>query len=313
MKTFLIKLNHPVLVKNSTDKETYDTVYGFIYYPQNNDRVKFYLSEGLKTYLGYLAAIHEWSSGEITDFSVDEDQNWITNSGEKHDTNDFCSYLIGEKCREKIDLRCSIYVMDVDVVELLKDKGMDESFVISESLMDTLVDLAKEQNKRERVIFLFNRPIWLPKNAFWEKENGYINIYGVITDRAYTSLLEYDIKGYAGYLAMCEEHYLTGRTPSGYTTTDYTTWYRDEVAYNAKDEEIEEESFSCKNKYNLKITAFSARNPSYTVAMGIRDDLIIDQELYEYLIGLIEQEKRGCREAGAGYPNTDSKPPYRVL
>ena len=305
MKTFLIKLNHPVLVKNSTDKETYDTVYGFIYYPQNNDRVKFYLNEGLKTYLGYLAAIHEWSSGEITDFSVDEDQNWITSAGEKHDTNDFWSNLIGEKCREKIDLRCSIYAMDVDVVELLKDKGMEASFVISESLMDTLVDLAKEQNKRERVIFLFNRPIWLPKNAFWEKENGFTHIYGIITDKASTSLLE-DIKGYTGYLAMCEEHYFTGRTPSGYTTTDYTTWYRDEVAYNAKDEEIEEESFACKNKYNLKITAFAARNPSYTVAMGIRDDLIIDQELYEYLIGLIEQEKSGC-------PKTDSKPPYRVL
>ena len=112
---------------------------------------------------------------------------------------------------------------------------------------------------------------------------------------------------------MCEEHYLTGRTPSGYTTTDYTTWYRDEVAYNAKDEEIEEESFACKNKYNLKITAFAARNPSYTVAMGIRDDLIIDQELYEYLIGLIEQEKSGCPKSGAGCPKTDSKPPYRVL
>lgn len=312
MTTYIIKLNHPVLVKNSTDKETYDTVYGFIYYPQNNDRVKFYLSEGLKTYLGYLAAIHEWSSGEITDFSVDEEQNWITNSGEKHYTNDFCSYLIGEKCREKIDLRCSIYVMDVDVVELLKDKGMDESFVISESLMDKLVDLAKEQNKRERVIFLLNRPIWLPKNAFWEKENGFTHIYGIITDKASTSLLE-DIKGYTGYLAMCEEHYLTGRTPSGYTTTDYTTWYRDEVAYNAKDEEIEEESFACKNKYNLKITAFAARNPSYTVAMGIRDDLIIDQELYEYLIGLIEQEKSGCPKSSAGCPKTDSKPPYRVL
>lgn len=312
MKTFLIKLNHPVLVKNSTDKETYDTVYGFIYYPQNNDRVKFYLNEGLKTYLGYLAAIHEWSSGEITDFSVDEDQNWITSAGEKHDTNDFWSNLIGEKCREKIDLRCSIYAMDVDVVELLKDKGMEASFVISESLMDTLVDLAKEQNKRERVIFLFNRPIWLPKNAFWEKENGFTHIYGIITDKASTSLLE-DIKGYTGYLAMCEEHYFTGRTPSGYTTTDYTTWYRDEVAYNAKDEEIEEESFACKNKYNLKITAFAARNPSYTVAMGIRDDLIIDQELYEYLIGLIEQEKSGCPKSGAGCPKTDSKPPYRVL
>ena len=312
MKTFLIKLNHPVLVKNSTDKETYDTVYGFIYYPQNNDRVKFYLNEGLKTYLGYLAAIHEWSSGEITDFSVDEDQNWITSAGEKHDTNDFWSNLIGEKCREKIDLRCSIYAMDVDVVELLKDKGMEASFVISESLMDTLVDLAKEQNKRERVIFLFNRPIWLTKNAFWEKENGFTHIYGIITDKASTSLLE-DIKGYTGYLAMCEEHYFTGRTPSGYTTTDYTTWYRDEVAYNAKDEEIEEESFACKNKYNLKITAFAARNPSYTVAMGIRDDLIIDQELYEYLIGLIEQEKSGCPKSGAGCPKTDSKPPYRVL
>ena len=313
MKTYVIKLNHPVLVNNSTKETThYDTVYGFIYSPTGNDRVKFFLSEGLKTYLGYLSAIHEWSSGEITDFSVDEDQNWITSAGEKHDTNDFWSNLIGEKCREKIDLRCSIYAMDVDVVELLKDKGMEASFVISESLMDSLVDLAKEQNKRERVIFLFNRPIWLPKNAFWEKENGFTHIYGIITDKASTSLLE-DIKGYPGYLAMCEEHYLTGRTPSGYTTTDYTTWYRDEVAYNAKDEEIEEESFACKNKYNLKITAFAARNPSYTVAMGTRDDLIIDQELYEYLIGLIEQEKSGCREAGSGYPNTDSKTPYRVL
>ena len=314
MKTYVIKLNHPVLVNNSTKETThYDTVYGFIYSPAGNDRVKFFLSEGLKTYLGYLSAIHEWSSGEITDFSVDEDQNWITNSGEKHDTNDFWSYLTGEKCRERIDLRCSIYALDVDVVELLKDKGMDESFVISESLMEKLVYLAKEQNRRERTIIVFNRPIWLPKNVLWDNENGFTHIYGVITDRPFTSRLEYDIKGYAGYLAMCEEHYLTGRTPSGYTTTDYTTWYRDEVAYNAKDEEIEEESFACKNKYNLKITAFAARNPSYTVAMGIRDDLIIDQELYEYLIGLIEQEKSGCPKSGAGCPKTDSKPPYRVL
>ena len=97
MKTYVIKLNHPVLVNNSTKETThYDTVYGFIYSPAGNDRVKFFISEWLKTYLGYLSAIHEWSSGEITDFSVDEDQNWITNSGEKHDTNDFWSYLIGE-------------------------------------------------------------------------------------------------------------------------------------------------------------------------------------------------------------------------
>ena len=205
-----------------------------------------------------------------------------------------------------MDLRCSIYVLDVDVVELLADKGMDESFIISESLMDKLVYLAKEQNKRERVIFLFNRPVWLPKSVLWEKENGFAHIYGVISDKAYTSLLEYDIKGYAGYLAMCEEHYLTGRTPSGYTTIDYETWYRDGIAYKAKDEEIEEESFTCKNKYNLKITAFAARNLSYTVAMGIRDDLIIDQELYEYLVGMIEQERSGCPKSGAGCPNADS-------
>lgn len=306
MKTYMIKLNHPVLVNNSTDKEThYDTVYGFIYCPQGNDREKLFLGEGLKTYLGYLSVIHEWSSGATTDLSVSEDQNWVTSSGEKHDTNDDWSYLKGEECRERIDLRCAIYALDIDVVELLADKGMDESFIISESLMDKLVYLSNEQSRKERVIILFNRPIWIPKTILWENEIGYINIYGVITDRAYTSLLEYDIKGYAGYLAMCEECYLTGRTPSGYSTTDYETWYRDGVAYNSKDEEIEEESFLCKNKYNLKITAFAARNPSYTVAMGIRDDLIIDQELYEYLIGLIEQEKSGCPKSGTGCPKTD--------
>ena len=306
MKTYVIKLNHPVLVNNSTDKEThYDTVYGFIFSPQGNDREKLYLNEGLKTYLGYLSAIHEWSNGTI-DISVGEDQNWITNSGEKHDTNDFWSYLIGEECRERIDLRCSIYAMDVDVEELLADKGMEETFIISESLMDKLVYLSKEQNRRERIIFLFNRPIWLPKNVLWENENGFTHIFGVITDRAFSRRLEYDIKGYAGYLAMCEDCYLTGTTPSGFTTTDYATWYRDGVAYNAKDEDIEDESFTCKSKYNLKITSFSAHNPSYTVAMGIRDDLIIDQELYEYLIGLIEQEKGGCPKTGTGCPKTDS-------
>lgn len=306
MKTYVIKLNHPVLVNNSTDKEThYDTIYGFIYCPKGNDREKMFIGEGLKAYLGYLSAIHEWSKG-ATDFSVDEDQNWITNSGEKHDTNDFWSYLKGEECRERIDLRCSIYVLDVDVVELLADKGMEESFIISESLMNKLVYLAKEQNRKKRVIFLFNRPVWLPKNVLWENENGYTNIYGVITDRAFTSRLEYDIKGYAGYLAMCEEYYLTGRTPSGFTTTDYATWYKDGVAHNAKDEDIKDESFICKNKNNLKITAFAARNPSYTVALGIRDDLIIDQELYEYLIGLIGQEKSGCPKSGTGCPKTDS-------
>ena len=89
------------------------------------------------------------------------------------------------------------------------------------------------------------------------------------------------------------------------TTTDYETWYRDGIAYKAKDEEIEEESFACKDKYNLKITALAAHNPSYTVAMGIRDDLIIDQELYEYLVGMIEQERSGCPKYGTGCPNTD--------
>ena len=306
MKTYVIKLNHPVLVNNSTDKEThYDTVYGFIFSPQGSDREKFFFDEGLKAYLGYLSAIHEWSNG-ATDFSVSEDHNWITNSGEKHDTNDFWSYLIGEECREKIDLRCSIYALDVDVVELLKDKGMEESFVINESLMNKLVYLAKEQNRREKVIVLFNRPIWLPKNVLWNNEKGFTHIYGVITDRAYTSRLRYDIKGYAGYLAMCEECYLSGTTPSGFTTIDYATWYSDGVAYNAKDEDIEDESFTCKSKYNLKITAFAARNLSYTVAMGIRDDLIIDQELYESLIELIEQEEGGCPNAGDGCPKTDS-------
>lgn len=192
MKTYVIKLNHPVLVNNSTEETThYDTVYGFIYYPQRNDREKLFLSEGLKTYLGYLAAIHEWSNG-ATGFSVGEEQNWITSSGEKHDTNDFWSYLIGEKCRERMDLRCSIYVLDVDVVELLADKRMDESFIISESLMDKLVYLSNEQSRKERVIILFNRPIWIPKTILWENEIGYINIYGVITDRAYTSLPGYD-------------------------------------------------------------------------------------------------------------------------
>lgn len=304
MKTYVIKLNHPVLVNNSTDKEThYDTIYGYIYCPKGNDREKMFLGEGLKAYLGYLSAIHEWSKG-ATDFSVDEDQNWITNSGEKHDTNDFWSYLKGEECRERIDLRCSIYVLDVDVVELLADKGMEESFIISESLMNKLVYLAKEQNRKKRVIFLFNRPVWLPKNVLWENENGFTHIYGVISDRAFTSRLEYDIKGYAGYLAMCEEYYLTGRTPSGFTTTDYATWYKDGVAYNAKEKDIKDESFICKNKNSLKITAFAARNPSYTVALGIRDDLIIDQELYEYLIGLIEQEKSGCPKYGTGCPNS---------
>lgn len=306
MKTYVIKLNHPVLVNNSTDKEThYDTVYGFIFSPQGNDREKLFLDEGLISYLGYLSAIHEWSNG-TTDFSVSEDQNWITNSGEKHETNDFWSYLIGEECREKIDLRCSIYALDVDVVELLKDKGMDESFVINESLMNKLVYLAKEQNRRERAIFLFNRPIWLPKNVLWGNEEGYTHIYGVISDREYTSLLEYDIRAYAGYLAVCEENYLTGRTPSGYTTSDYITWYKDGIAYSVRDIEIMDESFACKSKYNLKLIGIAAHNLSYTVAMGVRDDLIIDQELYESLIALIEQEESGCPNAGDGCPKTDS-------
>ena len=66
------------------------------------------------------------------------------------------------------------------------------------------------------------------------------------------------------------------------------------------------EEHACKSKYNLKLIGIAAHNLSYTVAMGVRDDLIIDQELYESLIALIEQEESGCPNAGDGCPKTDS-------
>ena len=89
---------------------------------------------------------------------------------------------------------------------------------------------------------------------------------------------------YLGYLALCEEFYLTKTTPNGFSTIDGETWYKDGIPYNPRSKEFKEECSICLKKSNLKIRTSVIRMSEYDLAEATRDDLIIDQEFYERLL-----------------------------
>ena len=292
MKIYLIQLNRPVLIDNSTPEKThYDTLYGFIYDYPDDYKERMLMHETLRSYIGYVAATHEWSNNkDFDDYTLSEEKHWVDREGNEHFYYDPWCYEIGERSRKKLGLDYTLYVVDIDDITVyLRDEGMDGHMIITQSLMDKLVKIGREQNRIEQTVCLFNRPIWLPKSVIWEGNGGYCLIYGTVSERPFDFTLKSDINNYLGYLALCEEYAISGTTPSGFTSKDYVTWYKNGTGYDEKTKEIKREGQLCRNKYNLKICTAVLRTPTYEINEGVWDGLIIDQKLYEQLIDIIHR------------------------
>lgn len=301
MKLNLVKLNRPLLINNGTEEEKkYTPLYGF-YYTKEWSEERRLSDDDVCQYICYLAAVHEWSNNSSTDFSLENADTWIDKkSGEKHSIGgDLWSYVLGEQCQSKLDLRGTLYIIDIDEEsEIFLDEGFDRHLIITESLMNELVEIAREQIVKKRV-WLFNRPIWLPKKDIWAEE-GFCHIYGVITDDFEldddNAADIYSSYYYLGYLALCEEYYLTKTTPNGFSTIDGDIWYKDGIPYNPWSKEIKEECSICLKKSNLEIHTNLIGMPAYDIAEGTRDELIIDQKFYERILSATPKDRVGCPE-----------------
>lgn len=247
MQTYLIKLNHPVLVNNSTSSNThYDTLYGFVTAIPEKTTERVFLRKAIRDYLCYL--------GE--------------NNVEEKPGIDFTLYLIDSN----------------DVAPFLRD--MDNHQITDPALLETLIKHALEQKKIEPTVFLFNRPIWLPNHILWDKADGYSSIYGIVTHVELNEKRRAHLSNYLGYLALCEEYFLSGTTPSGFSTENYHIWYRDDVPYCFIDKELINECCICQRKHNL--TGFVAEIPAAGRELneGVRNEFLIDKGIYERLLAV---------------------------
>ena len=302
MKQYLVQLNHPVIGEAVLgDKTEMKCIYGFLGAEITEDEEENAILENeISDYVGYLAAMHVWqtTNGDV-EFSLDDELNWIDSDGNTHPTNSEWALEIGYKYMRKIDLDFELYQIDLDGIGgLCLDCGREQSLITCDSLMNNLVRFAEQQEEEESKVqynvVLFNRPIWLPKQAFWSGQEGFCHIYGLVLDREINDNFLHDCDTYLGYLAMCEEYALTGKTPSGYTTKDGRYFYKDGKEYFAGREEIQEECRLCHQKYNLKCHHMVVRMSREDIEAGAREELILAKWLYDSLIeetGLANDEK----------------------
>ena len=167
--------------------------------------------------------------------------------------------------------------------------------------MDSLVRLAEEQEEREEKqygVILFNRPIWLPRKEFWPDEDGFFHIYGLVVRPDKKDKRDKTYNTYLGYLAMCEEYFLAGVTPSGFSSEkdNPTIWYHNGIDYFVKGNEVEKECLLCKKKHNLKLRTAVVTVPEKDILEGVRDKMIVSQELYDSLIATVANanHESGC-------------------
>lgn len=291
MKKYLVKLNQPVYINDSDCGEPIlCPVYGFLSpYSDVDEELNHYYRVMNYLYVGYLAAMHEWSAGREDSFSVEckEHKHWRDREGNIHTAHDSWVYDICESNRKKLGLDYTLYVIDLYGSQgSCSGCGRDGSLIICETAMDKLVEIAEHPQARPtelRSIILFNRPIWLSAENIWERP-GYCHIYGIIEDKRLDDTVICNANTYLGYLAMCEEYYLSGITPSGFSTKDGVIWYKDGREYLATEEAIIEEGRICRDKHNLKLFATELQIPHYEAREGVLDGLIVSQYLYEHLL-----------------------------
>ena len=304
MKKLLVKLNRPVLINESQcEHRKMQSVYGFLASNDGDDENgDSDLDEQITTYIGYLAALHAWSTYEDVEFSPINDDIWLDLQGKPHSVPDEWSVEIGEKYREKIGLDYTIYEIDPEEADgVCLYCGVTGTLITCGTLMDSLVRLAEEQEEREGKqygVMLFNRPIWLPRKEFWPDEDGFCHIYGLVVRPDEIDKRDKTYNTYLGYLAMCEEFLLAGVTPSGFSADneDAIIWNRNGTDYFIWDEEVEKESLLCKQKHNLELRSAVVTVPEKDILEGVRDEMIISQELYDSLIAAVANtnHESGC-------------------
>ena len=116
MELYLVKLNHPLRINNGTEKKKdYTPLYGFYFQHQWNIE-KHIQMDVLNRYLGYVAAVHEWSNNSAAKFSVESADIWVNKKDKKKHSaiSDEWSFMIGELCRRKLGVGGTLYVLDID-------------------------------------------------------------------------------------------------------------------------------------------------------------------------------------------------------
>lgn len=309
MKQHLIQLNHPLLINNSrTEEPNYETVYGFFapYYDDDDDDEGHneWVEDNILSYLGYLAAIHEWTNNNAETFTIkniDGIYQFIDlTTGDEHNCKDQWCYNLGEECKRKLNLDFKLYVVDIDPDEDCYHCCSSGSTINCQFYMDSLVRTAEEQmeDDRDMVAVLFNRPIWLPTDLMWDGDLEHTLVYGAVrTEKGEEcSDLQKGDSGYLGYLAMIEDCYLSGTTPSGYkifinNADNGLYWTLDgRTGYSCMSDAVLKEGDICREKHNLKIKAEIPGLKYKDIKYGVRCTLILSQELYEELLTIDRYE-----------------------
>lgn len=296
MKNYLIQLNHPLLINNSrTEQPKYLTVYGFLApYSEDSEEQNEKTEDNILDYLGYLAAIHEWSNNNAKEFDVILDDGEFMfvdiTTGELHTNwkNKWCSRL-GNKCRQKLNLDFKLYVIELDEGDGCYDCGISGSLITCDYYMFRLVREAEEQeDDREVTVFLYNRPLFLPDNLMWRDGVEANLVFGDVVSEDFDSYLLTGNTGYLGYLAMIEECYLNGKTPSGYEIMIVKDgplfWRKGGDMYDLHDDKILEEGDICLKKNNQKVRAIIPNVRYGDIKYGIKGSLIVSKDLYEELL-----------------------------
>lgn len=276
MKYYLVKFNHPVLI--TTPNTTNDCiVYGFVV-PRGRDDDEY----DIPCYVGYIAAMHEWSAGRETEFTSSPLSYWLDKDGIEHKPTDEWSHEIEERCRKRLGLDCTSLLIETEE-EICSSSGMDDNLIVCKWKMDELSEMAEQDDIY--YVITFNRPIWLPARLVCPEEKGYSHIYGVVVEEEPTQATFTDVEYYLGYLAMIEEYCLNGVTPSGYVPADEDNcifWIDRGEEYRCNSDMIKKEALLCAHKHNLKINNSISMTLS-EIQDGVTGDFITSQHLYEMI------------------------------
>lgn len=150
MKKYLIQLNRPLLIRVE-DPENYQSVYGFLArYDENDDAQNEETQHNIHYYVGYLAAMSEWSRNPkdfTIDFSTRNSADWKDRDGIVHLHNDDWMIDLEKKAVKKLGLDYTLRVIDLDEKDDCLACGTNNSNIICSKLMDRLVRIAEKQKE----------------------------------------------------------------------------------------------------------------------------------------------------------------------
>lgn len=280
MKKTVVKLSRPLVI----DAGGYKTIYGFVAENSDNDAEKRKIQYRIDTYVSYLAAMHEWYNGGRK-FSISKTNDWIDKDGTVHYMSCWkTDTWVQEICKEavsKLGLSYTLYDIETyywnDIADI---NEIRDGFITDEDLMDDIIDIADE---KEYTVVLFNHPIWLQKKLLQWNEEGHCLIYGLTIDES-CDFFDSDTLNYMGYMSMCEECQLKGKTSSGYTLGEDGLWYNGEGAYTSHDRKMLDASELSRERHDLMIERILWKTPERVLTGGVYDGFIISQDLYETLL-----------------------------